>query len=425
MNSRERVLTALQHCEPDRVPIDLGGMRSTGVHAIAYNRLKAHLGLDGQPARVFDIAQQLAEPEEAIRRRFHVDVIALHRLEVDYGLRNPPDPEISSEVNGPAWQPWTLPDGSPALISSEFQPVRQADGGWAVFDKDGERIAYMPQGGYYFFQTHHPLATATTPEEIEAYALSQRGQSIWRLISDEELDFLRRQARHLYKHTDYAIIGGFGGNILEWGQSLRGWDQFLVDLIDHRGLAEYLMDRMTEVHLTNLSRYLDAVGEYIQIIQMGDDLGTQHGPQMSPQMYRELIKPRHQRIYQAAKARGVYVFLHSCGSIYKLIPDLIEAGVDILNPVQTSAAEMEPARLKAEFGNHVTFWGGGCDTQRVLPNCTPDEVRADVRQRLEIFAPGGGYVFNQVHNIQPDVPPENVVAMFDTAYTRGAGVECG
>lgn len=402
MNSRQRVLTALAHREPDRVPVDLGATRVTGITAVAYNRLKAHLGLAEGSTKVFDISQQLAEVEEEILERFGVDVIPLNRVQTGF------------EIMNWAWKEWRLPDGSPCLVSTEFDPVREEErdrSSWALV-RDGVVVARMPARSFYFTRVHHPLAGAITKEDIDAYP--------WPTISDEELAHLRRRARHLYENTDYAIVGEFGGNILEWGQDLRGWDVFLMDLVIHKDLAHHLMDRMVECWLRNLERYLEAVGDYIQIIQMGDDLGTQHGPQISPQLYREMIKPRHQRVYSTVKEQSdIYVFLHSCGAIFDFIPDLIEAGVDILNPVQTSARGMDPVALKREFGHRITFWGGGCDTQRVLPRGTPEEVREDVRERLRVFAPGGGYVFAAVHNIQPDVPPENLVAMFQAVRKFG------
>lgn len=381
------------------MPVDLGATRVTGITAVAYNRLKAHLGLAEGSTKVFDISQQLAEVEEEVLERFGVDVVPLNRVQTGF------------EIMNWAWKEWRLPDGSPCLVSTEFDPVREEGGGWAVV-RDGVVVARMPARSFYFTRVHHPLAGATTKEEIDAYP--------WPTISDEELAYLRRRARHLYENTDYAIVGEFGGNILEWGQDLRGWDVFLMDLVSHKDLAHHLMDRMVECWLRSLERYLEAVGDYIQIIQMGDDLGTQWGPQISPQLYREMIKPRHQRIYGAVKEKSdIYVFLHSCGAIFDFIPDLIEAGVDILNPVQTSARGMDPVALKREFGQALTFWGGGCDTQRVLPWGTSEEVREDVRERLQIFAPGGGYVFAQVHNVQPDVPPENLIAMFQAVREFG------
>ncbi len=400
MNSRERVLTALRHQEPDRVPIDLDGMASTGIMAVAYNRLKAHLGMPGGETKMYDVGQQLAHPEPPVLERFGVDVLPLPRA---WGGLDP---------TNPAWKPWTLPDGSQALVPSGFNPVRNERGDWLILDDKGRITARMPAGGLYFDGVYHPLAEATTVAEIEAFELPH--------ISDEELAWLRREARRLYETTDKAIMGHFGGNILEAAQSLRGWDRFMMDMALEPKLAQALTQKLADHYVANLPRYLDAVGDYIQIIQMGDDLGTQRGPQMSPEMYRQIIKPCHRQVYEYVKTHSdLYIFLHTCGSIYRLIPDLIEVGVDILNPVQISAAEMDPARLKREFGRDVVFWGGGADTQHVLPNGTPEEVRRHVRELIEIFAPGGGYVFCQVHNIQANVPPENIVAMFEAALEFG------
>ena len=406
MNSRERLLTALRHQEPDRVPIDLDGMASTGIMAVAYNRLKAHLGMTGGETKVYDIGQQLAHPEPPVLEHFGIDVLPLTRAPMGF------DPAH------PAWKSWTLPDGSPALVPSGFHPLQNERGDWLILDEAGRIIQRMPAGGLYFDRVHHPLAGAATVAEIEACELPS--------ISDDELVWLRREARRLYETTDKAIMGHFGGSILEAAQRLRGWERFMMDLAREPKLAQALTQKLADHTVANMPRYLDAVGDYIQIIQMGDDLGTQRGPQMSPDMYRRIIKPCHRQVYECVRAhcKGAgkprpYIFLHSCGSITRLIPDLIEIGVDILNPVQISAAEMDPARLKGEFGRDIVFWGGGADTQHVLPYATPQEVRQHVRGLLEIFAPGGGYVFCQVHNIQANVPPENVVAMLETALEFG------
>jgi uroporphyrinogen decarboxylase len=409
MNSRERVLTALRHQEPDRVPIDLDGMASTGIMAVAYNHLKAYLGMRGGETKMYDVGQQLAHPEPPVLERFGVDVLPLPRA---WGGLDP---------TNPAWKPWTLPDGSPALVPSGFNPVQNERGDWLILDAQGRVTARMPAGGLYFNGVYRPLAEATTIAEIEAFVKA------WPDISDEELAWLRSEAQRLYETTDKAIMGHFGGNILEAAQSLRGWGQFMMDMASQPKLAQALTQALADRWVANLSCYLDAVGDYIHIIQMGDDLGTQKGPQMSPRMYRHIIKPAHRQVYEHVKTYGgkgtgkpgPYIFLHTCGSIYKLIPDLIEVGVDILNPVQISAADMDPARLKREFGQDVTFWGGGANTQHVLPTATPQEVRQHVWELIDIWAPGGGYVFCQVHNIQANVPPENVVAMFEAALEFG------
>jgi uroporphyrinogen decarboxylase len=397
MRSRERVLAAIQHHEPDRVPIDLGAMASTGIHAVAYNKLKAHLGIEEGQTRVYDTMQQLAAIERPILDRFHVDVVSL---------------EDSLRADPADWKPWTLPDGSDAAVPHGFNPESDGAGGYVVRNSRGTVLSRAPKGCFFFEPSYHPLAHLKSASELED----------WRppTFSAQHLDALRERARFLYEETDYAILGGFGGNILETAQFLRGWEQFMLDLAADPEFAHALLERLAEWHLANLKLYLQAVGDHIQIVQMGDDLGTQAATQLSPEMYREFVKPCHQAIYQYVRQHSkLAVFLHSCGSIYKLIPDLIEAGVQILNPVQTSAAHMDPRRLKDEFGDQLTFWGGGCDTQTVLPTATAEEVREHVRERMEIFKPGGGFVFNQIHNVQPNVPPENVVAMLDAAYEYG------
>lgn len=392
MTSRDRVIKTLQHQEPDRIPLDFGSMRSTGIMAIAYRRLKEHLGMTTGVTRIYDWVQQLGEVEKELLDLFEVDVVDLENTSICPDRRR--------------WKKWTLPDGAPAEIPSALN-MRRVKNAWVVKDKRGKVIYQMPDGSYYFTQGGgRPLDKAKSIKDVRKYKFY--------IYTDQELERLHRRAQWLYKYTDYAIMGGFGGNILESGQGLRGWEQFMVDLAHDPVFAAELMDRLVETHLINLRDYLAAVGDYIQIIQMGDDLGTQISPQISPQMYAELIKPRHKKIYQYVKEHSqVKVFLHSCGSIYDLIPDLIDAGVDVLNPVQTSAAKMEPKKLKEKFGDQIVFWGGGCDTQSILATATPKQIEHHVKERMKIFAPGGGFVFCQVHNIQANVPTENIVAMFE------------
>lgn len=407
MTSRERVLAAIDHREADMVPIDLGAMRSTGIQAIAYGRLKKYLGITSGATRVYDLVQQLAQPEDDLLKLFEVDVVDLGRAFLD------------GESD---WKDWTLPDGSPAKVPYYFN-ADPCDGGWIVRAEDGEPIARMARGTTYFSQACWPLA-ALSPEDWRDVG-EKMARVSWGGIpsppyhlplTEENLAEMRRRAKRLYETTDYAIMVAFGGNLLEWGEYLRRIDNFLTDLIEHRPFVERLLDDVTEIHLRNLEKVLGAVGDYVQIIQMGDDLGTQTGPIISPRMYRELFKERHAAIWKRSKELSdARIFLHSCGSVARLIPDLLEAGMEILNPVQTSAVEMDPATLKREFGRDLTFWGGGCDTQRVLGHGTPTEVEANVRESLRTFAPGGGYVFCQIHNILAEVPPENIAAMFDAA----------
>jgi len=409
MTSRERVVAALSHQEPDRVPIDLGAMRSTGIMAIAYNKLKRHLGAAGD-TRAYDVVQQLAEPDECILDRFGADVVDLSRAFFD----RPDD-----------WKPWPLPDGSPALIPAWVDPEPDGRGGWLVRAADGTVIADMPAGVHYFHQACHPLEDATEPREFADLAAANAKVSWsamacapWHrpLTNPEHFADVRERALKLRAGTDRAIMGALGGNILEGGQFLRGFGTFLEDLAARPALAEALMDRLVESYLETIPRFFAAVGDCIDVVQMGDDLGTQTAAQVSPAMYRRFIKPRHTVVYEAVRKHfGGFIFLHSCGAIAELIPDLIDEGVQVINPVQTSCVGMEPERLKREFGRDMAFWGGGCETQGVLRAGTPEQVREQVRERIGVFGAGGGFVFTQVHNIMADVPPANVVAMFEAA----------
>ena len=406
MTRRERVLAAIAHREADRVPVDLGGMRSTGISAIAYNKLKRHLGLGADPARVYDVVQQLALPEPAVLEFAGSDVVDLGRA----WLTSPSD-----------WTPWTLPDGSPARLPSyaRFEPHQ---GGWVVRAVDETIIGEMPAGASYLSQRQFPLADWDGDPAVLDQLPELMSKVSWaalptapfhKPLTPEHLADIRARAKELFETTDYAIMIGFGGNLLEWGEYLCRFDQFLIDLAENRPKAESLLDRLVEMHVANLEKVLDAVEGYVQVIQMGDDLGSQQTTVISPRLYREVFKPRQKTIFERVRRRkGIHLFLHSCGSIVDILPDLIEAGVEIINPVQTSARGMDPAYLKREFGKDLTFWGGGCDTQRVLPEGTPRDVEIHVRERVRTFAAGGGFVFCQVHNILPNVPPANIAAMF-------------
>lgn len=392
MNSRKRVMAAIRHQQPDRTPVDLGGMRSTGIVALAYARLKQHLGVVEGDIYVFDAMQQLALVEEPVRRRFSCDVVILYQ-----GLLE-------------GWRDYRLPDGMLAKISGDFHSEPDGKGGEYALDPSGRCAWHRPATSYYFDQIFYPLEHATCEADLDRHQ--------WPVLTDELLAKLQNEARRLYDETDYAILGSFGGSFLENGQNLRGWANFMMDLAGNRSFAEALLDRLLAKHLRNVELYLDAVGDYIQIIQVGGDLGIQNGPQISPKMYYEVIQPRQKvlwsRIHELSP--NVAVFLHSCGSIYELIPGIIDAGCEVLNPVQITAKGMDPERLKRGFGDKLCFWGGGCDTQQVLPFGTPDEVYEHTRRNVQVFKPGGGFVFCQVHNIQADVPPENVVAMFEALH---------
>ncbi len=404
MNKRERVLTALRHKEADRVPVDLGAMDSTGIMAIAYNRLKKFLKMEEGTTRVFDPYQQVAIVEDSILERVHGDVKPV--------------------MTGPRkWKPSRLPDGSPCEIPERWNPEFLADGSQVVRDADGFVIAKMPADGIYFEPVGYPLRDVQTVAEVEKRR-SVFESVDWPDFADEDFGDLGRKARELHEKTDYALMGNFCAHIFAGAQLLRGYDTFLLDLLVNPALAECVMNELAEAYIRRFDRYIEAVGPYVQIINVNDDLGTQNAPMISPALYRKMVKPYQGKLYRYIKSRFQgFLFLHSDGSIYALIPDLIAIGVDILNPVQLSAAHMDPRKLKAEFGRDITFWGAGCDTQRVLPYGTPREVRDEVRRRIEELAPGGGFVFNQVHNIQADVPPENIMAMYEAAAKYGCACQ--
>ncbi len=405
MTSRERVLSALNHREPDRVPLDLSGHRSSGIAAIAYARLRDFLGLRKQPVRVYDPVQQLAIVDEDVLERFGVDTIELGRA-------------FALEDDG--WADWELPGGIPCQMPRWALPERDGNR-WVIrSSQTGRVIAQMPDGALYFEQTYWPFADETPDHDRIADVLTE---CMWTAVASppgplvagaDGEKILRDGARKLRQQTDRAIIGLFGGNQLEMGQFLYRNDNFFMLLAGEPERAHDFLDRITAMYLRNLEKFLGAVGDSLDVILFGDDLGMQTGPQVSPAMYREFFKPRHQRLWTRAKALApVKVMLHCCGGVRELMPDLIEAGLDAINPVQISCRGMEAAGLKRDFGRDLTFWGGGCDTRDILPLATPDEVRRHVLEQLRILSPGGGFVFQQVHNILANIPPQNIVAMLE------------
>ncbi|HPC16978.1 MAG TPA: uroporphyrinogen decarboxylase family protein [Candidatus Hydrogenedentes bacterium] len=403
MTSRERVLTSLNHREPDCVPIDFSGHRSSGIAAIAYARLRKHLGLPVKTIRVYDPIQQLAIVDDDVLDRFGADTIELGR---------------GFALSDDDWRDWTLPDGTPCQMPAWALPERDGDR-WVIRAATGREIAAMPPGALYFEQTYYPYLDRANLDDIPG----AMAESMWCAIASPPGPLvagpdggkkLAEGARQLRAKTDKAIIGLFGGNLLEMGQFLWRNDRFLMLLAEDPEQVHTFLDRIVEMHLANLERFLGAVGPYIDVILFGDDLGMQSGPQISPDMYREYFKPRHKRMWARAKElANVKVMLHCCGGVRELLPDLIDAGLDAINPVQISCAGMSADGLKRDFGGQMTFWGGGCDTQHILLYGTPDDVRRHTAQQVRTLKPGGGFVFQQVHNILAGVLPENIVAMFD------------
>jgi uroporphyrinogen decarboxylase len=409
MTSRERVLASLDHREPDRVPIDLGGHRSSGVAAMAYARLKRALGIRDGDVYVYDVVQQLAVVEPPVLDALGVDVIELGR-----GFLTDADD----------WKDWTLPDGTPCKVPAYVRLERRGED-WLLCAPDGRALGVQKKGCLYFEQTYFPCYERSFEDDDFSDLVDVLGRTMWTAVphpgahlplDDAVLAELTRRARSLRASTDRAIVGLFGGNLFEIPQWLFGMENYLAAVALHPDAALRFTERLCDIHLRNLDRWLGAVGPSIDVILFGDDLGGQNGPLLSPAMYRRLLKPYHARLWRRSKERAnVKVMLHCCGGIRPLIPDLIEAGVDAINPVQISCAGMDAAGLKADFGKDLVFWGGGCDTRSVLPRGTPAAVRDHVRRQIEILFPGGGFVFQQVHNIQADVPAENILAMIEAA----------
>ena len=407
MISRERVLTALNHNEPDKVPIDLSGHRSSGIAAITYPKLRACLGLEPRTVRVYDPVQQLAVVDEDVLDRFQVDTIELGR---------------AFALEDRWWADWELPDGTPCQMPVWALPEREKDR-WVIRSKSSGRIiSHMPDGALYFEQTYWPFAE----EEPDLDGMPGNwNDSMWAAIAsppgeetagEDGQKIFREGVQRLRGKTERAILGLFGGNLLEFGQFMYRNDNFFMLLAGEPDKAHTFLDKIMEIHLANLEKFLTSVGDIIDIIVFGDDLGMQTGPQISPAMYREFFKPRHKILWNKAKdLADVKVKLHCCGGVRELIPDLIDAGLDAINPVQINCSGMELSGLKKDFGNELVFWGGGCDTGRILPNGTPHEVSEHVKQQVNIGIKGGGFVFQQVHNIMANVPPENIVSMYDAA----------
>lgn len=406
MNSRERILAALNHHQPDRVPIDFGGHRSSGIMIQAYQKLREFLGLPQSKLYIFDLIQQLALIEDDVLDLVGADVVELGHQYTRYD---------------DYWQDWELEDGTPCKIPAFAKVVRTSDGN-VIYGDENQGITIQKKGCLYFEQTHFPLMDSEdeTFERLPYYLQ----QIMWSRIGvppapagfdPAGLAVWRQTAQNLRQSTDRAVYGTFGGNLMELGQFAFRIDNFLCELAANPARAHRFLDRLTEMHLENMDKFLGAVGEYIDIIGFGDDMGTQNGPQISPQMYREFFKPRHQILWQHAKqiCPHLKVSLHCCGGVYPLLRDFIEAGLDAINPVQFTCKDMELSRLKREFGRDLTFWGGGCDTRDILPNGNPRQIRDHVRDNLAIMSPGGGFVFQQVHNIMANVPPQNIKAMFD------------
>ena len=375
MNGRDRVLLALDHREPDRVPIDFGGL-VTSMHHQAYRKLLEYLGMPGDDVRIMDMFQQIVDPNPAIKEMFHADVVGFF-------------PHSGSDY--------------------EFELDEETD----TFVDEWGVLYQRPAGGFWYDLAGHPLKEGTI-EELLAFRFPDP-------LDPARVQGLAEEGRRSLEETDQAVmIHAPIGGVYEQSYWLRGLEPLYRDMVSNKRYVEALAERVLEWLLDFWELVLGEVGPYVHVVELSDDLGGQQGPLFSPALYREIYKPRHRRLTELIHSKTeAKIFLHCCGSIRWALPDLIESGIDIINPVQVSARNMETDQLKREFGGDIVFWGGGADATHVLPFGTPNDVRDEVKRRISDLGPGGGFVFAPIHNIQAEVPPQNVVAMFEAAYEYG------
>ena len=421
MTPRERVRLALAHKEPDRVPLDLGSSTVSGMHVSSVCKLRQALGLDasGTPVKVIEPYLMLGEVAPDLQDALGVDIAGIWGLRNFFGFKNE------------GWKPWTLGDGTPLLVPEAFNTEPEPDGSILMYPQ-GDRTApasgRMPVGGFYF-------DTIIRQEPIDEAGLNPEDNlEEFGPISGEALAHFRSQAARAEENpqtlppdrdTAKAIIANFGGTSfgdiaivpapsLKHPKGIRDVEEWYISTVTRPSYVYKVFERQCQIALANLEKAHAVVGERIMVVRItGTDFGAQNGPFISPRTYRELYKPFHKAVNDWVHKHTTWkTFIHSCGSVRALIPDFIEAGFDILNPVQTSAAGMDARQLKRDFGDALVFWGGGVDTQQTLPFGTPEEVRREAKERIAIFASGGGYVFNAIHNIQAGVPVENLLALF-------------
>ncbi len=413
MTPRERIHAALNHQEPDQVPVDLGATAVTGISASALSKLRLALGLDkpGDRVKVVEPYQMLGYVTDDLREALGIDTVGLGRRATLFGFRNED------------WKEWELPDGTPVLVPGAFNTVPEPNGDLLQYPEGDRSVppsGRMPAGGYY----HDSIIRQ---EPIDEAKLDPRDNlEDFQPISDQDLASFREDAERLYSETPYALIANYGGTGfgdialvpgmgLKQPKGIRDVAEWYMSTDIRRDSVDQVFEGQCEIALQNLARIAPVVGDRVQMVMLtGTDFGTQRGPFASLETYRSLFKPFHQALNDWVHANTSWkCFIHTCGGVEPLLEDFIEAGFDVLNPVQCSAAGMDAKHLKREYGDHLTFWGGGVDTQKTLPFGTPEEVRREVLERLEVFAPGGGFVLNPIHNIQPKTPSENIIAMFE------------
>jgi uroporphyrinogen decarboxylase len=412
MNSRERVLAAIKHEEPDKVPIDIGSHPSSSISAIAYSRLKNYLEIEEGNIRIYDLSQQLAQVEDEIIERFQIDAI-----DVGKAYNTDDDDWYDVHINGidaqfPAW----------------FQPIFNDDGSLEVTNTEGTVLARMSKDALVIDQTHYPYEESY-PKTMNDFLKALPNMPGFEMVNPpfDHLNIrgfwrdLRRRIKDLRENTDKALVLSAGISFFQFGTSMKPMDKFLMDFLKRPTEVEKFLDLVLEFQMVQVSMICKYVGDLVDIICIADDYGENSGPFMNPKIFRRMIKPKLRAVCEyIRKNSSMHILLHCCGSIIPLIPDFIDVGIEILNPVQINAKGMEPEFLKENFGDEIAFWGGGADTRNVLNRKSPEQVKAHVSQLLETFSEGGGYIWNTVHNILPDVPPENIVAMIEAVHKFNA-----
>jgi hypothetical protein len=424
MNSRERLALALDHQEPDRVPFDLGAGQQTGMHVSMVYALRQALGLDdpGTPIRVNEPYQMLGEIETDLLDALGADVVGVNPPKTMFGYKNE------------GWKPWTTFDGTPVLVSEHFNTEVEANGDLLMYPEGDRSVppsCVMPAGGYYFDSIirQEPLDEATLNVEDN---LEEFGP-----IDEEDLAFFGQEVERLYAETERGIYANFGGTAigdialvpapwLKHPKGIRDIVEWYISTLTRRDYVYTIFERQTEISLQNLARVFEVVGNKVQVAFLtGTDFGAQDRAFMSVATYRDLFKPFHKALNDWVHQHTTWkTFIHTDGAILSLIPEFIEAGFDVLNPLQWTAKDMDRKRIKEEFGDRLTFWGGTVNPQGTFPFGTPEQVRAEALGAIRDLAPGGGFIYNSIHNIQPGIPVENVLAYFEVIREHGAYPIC-
>jgi uroporphyrinogen-III decarboxylase len=411
MTSRERVRAALEHRQPDKVPVDFGSTPVTGINASTVYKLRKAFNLPERPVRIVCSYQLLGEVDEELMEKLGCDCVQIMPYKTMFGFRNK------------GWKPWTLSDGTPVLVPEGFNTKYESDGSVYQYPEGDTTVppsGYMPAGGFFFdaiirqepFDEDNPMAADNTEEFTR--------------ISDDELRHVQEQADYLYRNSSRAVIGGLNGTALgdvsmvpaTWmkhPKGIRDVSEWYIAMASQQGFLKEVFDRQSEIAVENFKLYYQAVGDRIDVLYLcGTDFGAQNSLLCSTRLFDEVYLPYYRRMTDWVHSNTKWkVFKHCCGSIMPLIPNLIAAGIDILNPVQNSADNMDPQEIKDTFGGKLTFWGGGVDTQKILPFGTPQDVYDQVTERIKIYNRGGGFVFNTIHNTQAKVPSENFLAMLE------------